>query len=472
MDPDGTPARGGRAVLAAAVLALACTPSAAEADPAAEAVAREFAARLAAAMEAGPGEQDALWAPGARDSTRRVLDARAAALFRWSGVSVELERATGGGASAPGAGWVDAVLRVRGTAAWSPRAWGVATAFWTPQLDESAETNEVVRREAWRLVPTESGWRARERVRLGETGVVRADVTAGVYPGQDVLLVDCAYYLRSLADGVASCRFLLDRRALIYRLTVDGRPAEVVRGGELGSFGLEGYSSESESSFRFPEPLAEGEEVLVRFLLRSPLVHLRGPGFVTTLPLREGPFRERVWYPVPYPDHVAGAPGFSQGGEGELVVRFPRGALEPLDPSTGARPLEAEEDFLEEDIVRYDPVQHYRDFDFFLREPGTDLEEVDWSELDFAPLRLGDAHPFLPTLGAAGDGEAEGSSLDPHPRSRRAIVEPLLMGSEYAQSDLTAELEALLPIDLEELDELFDDSAADADQGTGEPARE
>jgi hypothetical protein len=472
MNPEGAPARGGRAALAVAALVLAGGPAAAEADPAAEAVAREFASRLAAAMEAGPGAWDALWAPGARDSTRRVLDARTAALFRWSGVTVELERASAGGAPGAGAGWVDAVLLVRGAAAWSPRAWGVATAFWTPQVDEAAESNDVVRREAWRLVPTETGWRARERVRLGEAGVVRADVTAGVYPGQDVLLVDCAYYLRSLVDGLASCRFLLDRRAAIYRLTVDGRPAEVVRGGELGSFGLEGYSSESESSFRFPQPLAAGEEVLVRFLLRAPLVHMRGPGFVTTLPLREGPFRERVWYPVPYPDHLEGAPGFSRGSEGELAVRFPRGALEPLDPSTGARPVEAEESFLEEDVVRYDAVHHYRDFDFFLREPGADLERVDWSELDFAPLRLGDAHPFLPTLGAAGEGAAEGSSLDPHPRSRRAIVEPLLGSSEYAQSDLTAELETLLPIDLEELEELFDDSAADADQGAGEPARE
>jgi hypothetical protein len=415
---------------------------------------------------------DALWARGARDSTRRVLDARTAALFRWSSVTVEVESAAEGGASAAGSGRVDAVLLVRGTAAWSPRAYGVAKAFWTPQLDEVEESNAVVRREAWRLVSTGQGWRARERVRLGETGVVRADVSAGVYPGQDVLLVDCTYYLRSLADGVSTCRFLLDRRALVYRLTVNGKSVEVVRGGELGSFGLEGYSSESESSFRFPRPLARGEEVLVRFLVRSPLVHMRGPGFVTTLPLRAGPFRERVWYPVPYPDHLAGTPGSSLGSEGELRVRFPRGALEPLDPSTGARPVAAEQDFLEEDVVRYDAVQHYRDFDFFLREPGQDLESVDWSELDFAPLRLGDAHPFLPTLGGAEDGQGAAASLDPHPRSRRAIVEPLLLGSDYAQGDLTAELEDLLPIDLDDFDELFDDSAGDADQGAGEPTRE
>lgn len=469
MNPDGIPARGALAALVAAAVALVSAAGTAGADPA-EAVGREFAARLAAALEAGAGAQDELWAPDARDSTRRVLDARSAALFRWSGVSVELERATAGGSSGAGPGWVDVVLLVQGEAAWSPRVWGVATAFWTPQLDEAAESNDVVRREAWRLVPTGSGWRARERARLGETGVVRADVSAGVYPGQDVLLVDCTYYLRSLADGVTTCRFLLDRRSAVYRLTVNGHPADLVRGGELGSFGLEGYSSESESSFRFPQPLAKGEEVLVRFLIRSPLVHMRGPGFVTTLPLRAGPFRERVWYPVPYPDHLAGAPGFSQGSEGELTVRYPRGTLEPLDPSTGAQPVPAEQDFLEEDVVRYDAVQHYRDFDFFLREPGTDLERVDWSRFDFVPLRLGGAHPFLPTLGAADD--ADVASLDPHPRSRRAIVEPLLLGSKYAQSDLAAELEDLLPIDLDEFDELFDDSAGDADQGAGEPSRE
>jgi hypothetical protein len=426
---------------------------------------------MAAALEAGPVSQDALWAPGVRDSTRRILEARTAALFRWSGVEVELERASAGGSADAGTGWVDAVYRVRGTAAWSERVRGVAESFWTMQLDEAAESNPVVRREAWRLIPTPDGWRAQERVRLGETGVVRVDVSAGVYPGQDVLLVDCTYYLRALLDGVSACRFLLDRRATIYRLTVNGVPADVQRGGELGAFGLEGYSSESESSFRFPEPLEQGEEVLVRFLVRSPLVHMRGPGFVTTLPLHDGPFRERVWYPVPYPDHLSSAPGYSEGAEGELTVRYPRGSLEPLDPSSGAEPTDEGPAFLEEDVVRYESAHHYRDFDFFLKEAGADLSQVDWSELHFAPVRLGDTHPFLPTLGGADEAERTGS-LDPHPRSRRAIVEPLLAGAGYAQSDLTAALEDLLPIDLDELEELFDDSAADADQGAGEPARE
>jgi hypothetical protein len=76
------------------------------------------------------------------------------------------------------------------------------------------------------------------------------------------------------------------------------------------------------------------------------------------------------------------------------------------------------------------------------------------------------------TLGGADDARGPTASLDPHPRSRRAIVEPLLLGSDYAQSDLTAELEDLLPIDLDDFDELFDESTGDADQGAGEPTRE
>jgi len=471
MRPVSPPPGRARAVLVATGLAFAALPRPVSADPGADAAAREFGAKLASAMEAGPVAQDALWIADARDSTRRVLDARAAALFRWSDVTVELESAAAGPSRDAASDRVDAVFRVRGTAAWSERAWGVAESFWALQLDEARESNRVVRREAWRLVRTSDGWLARERVRLGEAGVVRADVSAGVYPGQDVLLVDCTYYLRGLMDDVSVCRFLLDRPATIYRLTVNGVPAEVARGGELGAFGLEGYSSESESSFRFPEPLAEGEEVLVRFLVRSPLVHMRGPGFVTSLPLQDGPFRERVWYPVPYPDHLAEAPGYSDGSEGELTVRFPEDSLEPLDPSTGARPVAGVQDFLEEEVVRYDEAQHYRDFDFFLMEAGADLSGVDWSELDFAPLRLGGAHPFLPTLGGANDADPT-ASLDPHPRSRRAIVEPLLLGSGYAQSDLTSSLEDLLPIDLDEFDELFDDAAGDADQGAGEPTRE
>lgn len=472
MNPRGIPAPASRAAVLWMIVALSTGAGAARAEPSADAVAHEFATKLAAALEAGPVAQDALWAPGVRDSSRRLLDARTAALFRWSGVRVDVESATAGGGSGSAAGWVDAVLLVRGTAAWTERAFGVAEAFWTLQLDENQESNPVVRREAWRLIPTDSGWRARERVRLGETQVVRADVSAGVYPGQDVLLVDCTYYVRSLADSVRTCRFLLDRRSVIYRLTVNGEAADVVRGGELGSFGLEGYSSESESSFHFPTPLKNGEEALIRFLVRSPLVHMRGPGFVTTLPLHDGPFHERVWYPIPFPDHLPGAPGYAAGTEGQLEVRFPHGALVPLDSSTGAKLAASDQAFLEEDVIRYDPVQHYRDFDFFLREPGADLDKVDWSEYDFAPFRLGDSHPFLPSLGGADEADETTASLDPHPRSRKAIVEPLLAGSDYAQGDLKAELEDLLPVDLQDFDELFDDSASNADQGGAEPTQD
>ena len=57
-------------------------------------------------------------------------------------------------------------------------------------------------------------------------------------------------------------------------------------------------------------------------------------------------------------------------------------------------------------------------------------------------------------------------------RSTSPRLGPLLLGSAYAQGDLTSTLADLLPIDLDEFEELFDDSAADADQGAGEPARE
>jgi hypothetical protein len=473
------PSRTLLAPLLAAATVFAST-SAAALD--ANTIAEDFATRLAAALVASPVEQDRLWAPGARDSSRRVLDLRTASLFRWTDVNVLVEGVLPDADGAAQGGsvifrHVDVVLRVRGTATWTPQAYAVASAFWPLQIEEESESNAVVRREAWRLVPSGGEWLARERVRLGETSVVSLDVSAGVHPAQDALLVECTYVLKALADGVESCRFLLDRRAGIYHLSVNGTPARYVRGGELGALGLEGFSSESESSFRFPEPLSEGETVTVRFRLRSPLVHMRGRGFVTTLPIHEGVFRERVWYPVPFPDQVAS--GSESGREGTLTIRYPEGALTPVGASedlhemTGAEHAEAH--LLEEDELRYASPLHYRDLDFFLLEPGIDLAEVDWSAYEFSPFRLGGGLPFLPSLGGwSGDGDAEGAGdaalpLDPHPRSRRAIVEPLLLGSASSAEDLTSEIEELLPIDLEQIDELFDDSATEAGGATGEP---
>jgi hypothetical protein len=466
------------ASLAVAASLLACTSARAlDADAAAE----DFAARLAAALGASPIEQDRLWAPGVRDSARRVLDLRAASLFEWSGVSVTVEEvldAESGGIETGIQPHVDVVLRVRGTASWTPEAYAVASAFWPLQVDEELPRNEVVRREAWRLVPASGQWLARERIRLGETSVLSVGVSAGVHPAQDALLVDCVYELRALADGVESCRFLLDRRAMIYHLTVDGEPVRSVRGGELGALGLEGFSSESESSFRFPRRLAEGETVTVRFRLRSPLVHMRGGGFVTTLPIHDGPFRERVWYPVLFPDRPAGADGGSARG-GALTLRFPKNTLAPVGSVEEAKPAQGvgDADLLEEDVLSYASPMHYRDLDFFLVEPGVDLGELDWTSYEFSPFRLAGGLPFLPSIGGwSGNGDAEtGStppSIDPHPRSRRAVVEPLLTSSGSAARDLTSEIEQLLPLDIEQIEELFDDSSTDAAGNTGEPDRD
>jgi hypothetical protein len=441
------------------------------AETAAEGAARRFGERMAVALAGKPAQWDALWAPGARDSTRRLLGLRKSALFDWTDVSVTLERATAGGSDQEE--WIDAVYAVRGTATWEPQSYGVAQAFWVLQLDECAAVNPVVRREAWRLLKSGSTWRARERIRLGEVEVVSVEVSAGVYPGQDAILVDTVYYLRALVDDVSAVRFLLDRRSLIYGLLVNGRPVDVIRGGELGALGLEGFSSESESSFRFPDPLAAGDEVLVKFRTWSPLVHMRGEGFVTSFPIHPGPFRERVWYPVLFPAELPGASG-GAAAEAALRLRFPQGALVALDPAVpeadGPDPS-----FPEEETRVYRRSAHARDFDFFLIDPGVDLERVNWDAYDFSPFRLGGHLPFLPSLGGGGGDAPIGApepGLDPHPRSRRAVLEPLLTASTYSSQDLTSELEELVPLDLDGFDELFDDSAADADRGAGEPDRD
>ena len=62
--------------IACAVATILSSAPAAAAGAEPEAVAAEFASRLSAALSEGPLAQDALWAPGLRDSTQRLLEAR------------------------------------------------------------------------------------------------------------------------------------------------------------------------------------------------------------------------------------------------------------------------------------------------------------------------------------------------------------------------------------------------------------
>jgi len=414
----------------------------------------EFVQRLQAALRGSPADYDRLWVPGARDSAQRLLDLRMAALFRWPEVAVEVESAKQ--VSGPGGAEYVVDVVVRGRAEWDPRAYGVARAFWTMQLDEDAESNEVVRREAWRLAPTASGWGAVERVLLSPVELVSAQITAGVYPGQEALLVECSYYMRSLVDGARSLRFLLDRRSHVYDLRVDGMPARLVRGNELGSLGLEGFSPELESSLRFPEPLAKGEEVLVKFKIRSPLVHLLGDGFVTTLPFRDGPFRERAWVPILGRSHGAGMPS-ETGRVTELTVHWPQDTF-ASKAVTGrpvlSRDIRPEDILFEEESLR-STVESPRHADFLLGFPGWSVADVAWSE---------------PAVTVAGTTirrpNSESRSLDPDRRSRAALIGPLLTASIYSTEDLESALDELLPLDDELLDVFRDeDAGGDAEEG-------
>jgi hypothetical protein len=391
----------------------------------------EFATRLAAALAGTAADYDRLWVPGARDSTGRRLDVRKSALFRWKQVTVEVESAKRV-SRAEGTEYV-VDLVVRGQAQWTPRAYGIATAFWTLMTDEEDETNDIVRRESWRLAATDAGFRAVERVLLSPVEVVWAQIEVGVYPGQDAVLVECAYYLRSRTDGVEHLRFLLDRRAEVYDLRVDGVQARVVRGNELGSFGLEGFSPEVESSLRFPAPLMAGEEALVKFKIRSPLVHLRGDGFVTTLAFREGPFQERAWYPILGPESCATEPGRA---DVQLAVRWPGETFDSfaLAGSAVPSPDEREEDVLNEEERHRTTIAGTRAADFALGFAGTSLSDLAW--------------------------------LDPDRRARRALVDPLLSAAIYSSEDLESAIEELLPLEEDLLDIFLDDDAGgDSEEG-------
>ncbi len=466
------------ALLCAATALSLAAPGAAVADP--DAIAAEFASRLSAALVDGALAQDRLWVPGLQDSAQRLLDVRAAASFLWSGVHVRVERAREGmfvpaGASEAGAReCVDVELLVTGSARWEPRAYGVAKALWPLQLDEDEVLNWVVRREAWRLVRAGGEWLAYERVLLSPVEISEATVVAEVHPDQDALVVDCTYTVRSLADNVRAVRFLLDRRAFIFELEVDGEPADCARGGELGALGLEGFTPEVESSFRFPEPLTKGEESTVRFRIRSPLVHMRGEGFVTSLPLEDGPFRERAWYPLIGPATVWGGRPASVG---ELTVYWPVGAFaefalsgEPLDSGSDRREGgRYEESFASSRMKTGDP----RDADFLLLEPGVSAWEFDWAEVTaLADDPLGRfpvlAERKIRVRSVAATAGTFASTLDDHPRSRRRLVGALAAASVYSTGDLQAELQDLLPIEAELIDELFDRGETDADEGAAE----
>jgi hypothetical protein len=439
-------------------------------------IAAAFAARLAVALETGTAQLDSLWLPDARDSTQRLLDLRAGALFHWDGVRVDVTAATAGtvrlaGETRP---CLDADLVVRGTATWERRAYGLASSLWRLQTDETEETNRIVRREAWRLVQEDGAWYAVERVLLAPVEVLDASVRAGVYPGQNTLLVEVSYYLRALVGDVRTLRFLLDRRAEVYDLRVDGTPAPVVRGSALSSLGLEGFSPEVESSLRFPEPLARGEAVHVTFLIRSPLVHLTGEGFVATVPQRSGPFRERAWYPILDPVH--GVPTGRTDGPLELSVHWPQGVFAEVALS-GSRVASGEpgEDILqdEEEIATATGLGA-RAADFVLGRPGTALERIDWAALGAdpadpleSPIRIEGG-----TLARPPGADARLLTLDPCPRSRARLVDPLFEASVHATDDLASDLPDLLPMDEEAMDELFEEGGMDAEQGADDRTSE
>lgn len=447
-DPAGTDPAGTFPASPADPAGTDPTRTADPADPSAA-----FPSRLEAAMVSGPAAWDRLWAPVSRDPSRRILDAQVGSLFDWSSVHVT---ATGTRPLPPGEGGASRAaleVRVTGTAKWRERAWGVAQSFWTLQSDERNETNAVVRREEWALEQRGGAWLAVDRRPLGVLQVVEARIVADVYPSQDVLLVEGSYYLRSLADGVQAVRFLLDRRASVYDLRVNGKLTGVVRGNELGSLGLEGYTPELESSFAFPAPLAAGEEVLVTFRLRAPLVHMTGPSFVTSLPIREGPFRERLWLPILPPTGVGGG-----SSRVDLTLRWPAGAFQvgiagPAEPF--AAPIAAGE---EESSVQLIWTGDVRDADFGLLEAGADPGSLG------LPMRWTEQGP---------DQAARIERTDPPPsrvlptlrRERAGLAEPLLAASQASSQDLSTELQELLPLDDQLLNEMADDSATSAERG-------
>lgn len=450
MTPSTLSSRPLRAVLGAALLLLPALPGPARSQTAPDPAG--FAARLQDALLAGPAALDRLWLPTARDESRRLMDVRTAALFRWEGVVVQAESTRTLSPAADGAPRASVTTVTRGTATWRAAAWGVAQSFWTLQTDERRESNPVVRREEWGLEARDGRWQILARRELGVLGVLDVRLAVDAYPGQDALLVDGSYYVTALEDSVRFVRFLLDRRAQAFDFRVNGELVPVVRGNELGSLGLSGFSPELESSFALPKPLARGEEALVSFRLRSPLVHMSEPGFVTSLPVTEGAFRERLWIPVFRPVRADGP----ESSAIELTVRWPGGTFDRVGfsaPETVTASVRRGE---EESSITAKWTGDLHDVDFALLAPGATL-----------PSSVGAWQP-----GTSAADLAHVVRTDPVPagilragrREREAVLGPLLATS-YASRDLSTELQELLPLDDDLRDELFDDSATDAERG-------
>ncbi|MBZ0269184.1 hypothetical protein K8I85_13605, partial [bacterium] len=315
-------------------------------------------------------------------------------------------------------------------------------------------TNRVVRRERWLGGADGGGMVARQL--LAPVDIVRADVAAGVYPGQDALLVDCTYDVRALADGVRAVRFLLDRRAQVYDFRVDGELCDVVRGNELGSLGLEGFSPEVESSLLLPRALRKGEEAVLRFRLRSPLVHMSGDGYVTTLPLHDGAFRERVWIPVFDP---VGSGAVDE--EIRFSITWPEGefATVALAANTGDRVANAATDEkLEESRLELTTRGSVAGLDFALLGRGITLVDL--------PR---DAHAAVGSIAPSPDDPGllrfSRTPSGADARLRAEVIDPLLDVSQSSSRDLSSELQDLIPMDDDMLEELFDDGAQDAERG-------
>jgi hypothetical protein len=140
-------------------------------------------------------------------------------------------------------------------------------------------------------------------------------------------------------------------------------------------------------------------------------------------------------------------------------VRWPRGAFDSFALSGEpvlSRDVREEDLWNEEDRHRA-TLDDPRAADFALGTKGTDLAAIVW--LTPAPRISGS----IIEPAAAGSG----ASLDPHRRSRAALVDPLLSASIYSSEDLETALEELLPMEQDLLDIFRDaDSEGDAEQSS------
>jgi hypothetical protein len=175
-------------------------------------------------------------------------------------------------------------------------------------------------------------------------------------------------------------------------------------------------------------------------------------GVVTTLPLEEdSAFRERIWMPVPDPPGA----GRGEGTTFELSLRWEGGAFEAVALSVpeGTSVSRDSYDVLEEEGV-------------WARWWGGQIADVDFSLGDSTAVARGPlpgetGPPLAPGIGRIARERPEGA------RSwrDRDLVFPPMYGATQVSRDLTSELQDLLPLDDDLLDEVFDDSSADAERG-------